>query len=330
MTSIVFNIYFIKSTNGLFYYGIDTAKSLKIPPIKILVRRALAKAAVAQFPNSRIVACNLFTFIYEIFLAWRADNLIYTPSSHPLPFLSKQMVVLHDTYPFLSWKGCLKKWLFVASAHTSTCLLAYINHADGLNFYQSHGFDSSRLVFAPNRFPGKLTQYRSKRTPNETRLIIGLVGTDSSKKNYVKLFETVRKYGYADQIVFRVFGHGNEYIISLQNAFTDLVVCTIDSDTVDMPSFLASVDVVVSIAQNEGFGRPIASALESGVPCYLIDNPIFREFFEGGAVFSQDVFSLVTSLLQAWRFNKLEANHFVPRAELLNAFDASIERIEGV
>lgn len=330
MSNIILNLYHIKNTNGLFYYGVDTAKLLKKPPIKILVRRALKKAAAAKFLNSEIVVCNLLTFIYQILLAWYADNLIYTPSSHPLPFINKQIVVLHDTYPFLSWKGYLKKCLFLASAYTSKCLLAYINQAEGLRFYQNYGFNPSRLLFAPNRFPGKITQYCSARPPNQKRLMIGLVGTDSSKKNYATLFTEARKSGCGDQVVFLVFGHVNEYISNLQITFNDLIIDIIDSDAVDMSNFLASVDVVVSVAQNEGFGRPIASALESGVPCYLIENQIFREFFQGGAVFSPDVTTLFLSLLQVWHFGKLECVDFVPKAELINAFEASVKIIESI
>ena len=209
------------------------------------------------------------------------------------------MLVLHDTYPFKGGIGRVKERLFVVSALTSRCLLAYINTADGLAFYRQHGFDPNRLVFAPNRFPGVVAEHHSKRPAGEPRLIIGLVGTDSPKKNYPALLSAIQRLGKSQDVVFEVYGHATDYFRTLLNGFPDLVIRLVESDRVSISDFLAGVDVLVSVATNEGFGRPIAGALQSGVPCYLIDNPVFREFFDGAAYFSLNVDTLVTKLFEA-------------------------------
>ena len=330
MSKLVFNIFFIKSTNGLYYYGLDTVLSLNKPLLTVLVRPSLVNIVRDALPGARIVSCNFLTFSYEIFTAWRSDTLIYTPSSHPLPFINNQIVVLHDTYPFTSWKGWVKKILFIASACSSNCLLSFINRADSLRFYVKHGFDSKRLIYSPNRFTGKITQYRSLRSQADNRLIVGLVGTESSKKKYENIFQVVERYGYSSNVKFLIFGHLNFYIMELKSQFTSLDISIVDSDTVKMADFLGSVDAIVSIAKSEGFGRPIASALESGIPCYLIENKIFREFFEGGAFFSSDVFSLIKSLFHDWTFNGLKSVNFEPNEDLKISFNNSINRIDRI
>jgi glycosyltransferase involved in cell wall biosynthesis len=239
------------------------------------------------------------------------------------------MLVLHDTYPFKGGIGSVKERLFVVSALTSRCLLAYINTADGLAFYRQHGFDPNRLVFAPNRFPGAIAEPHSKRPPGESRLIVGLVGTDSPKKNYPALLSEIRRLGRSQDVVFAVYGHATGYFRSLLNDFPDLVIRLVESDRSSIPDFLGGVDVLVSVATNEGFGRPIAGALQSGVPCYLIDNPVFREFFDGAACFSPDVDTLVTRLFEA----RLSADgparvSFAPPAAAVAAFAAAAGKLE--
>lgn len=325
--NIIFNLFFIKSKNGLYYYALDIYANLRTAPKIVLVRGDLEVSARNDFPNSHIIVCNLFQFIIEAFLAWKSDIYIFTPSSHPLPFISKQMVVLHDTYPFLFWKGFLKKWLFITSARTSMCSLAHINIADGFEFYKKYNFELSRLVFFPNKFTGEIATYQSERSPNQRKLIVGLVGTDSSKKNYSDLFQAVRNEGAAEKIVFEIFGHLNDYIRNLHKKFPDIDVNVNDSDSINMSHFLASVDAVVSVAINEGFGRPIASALESGIPCYLIDNLIFREFFESGAIFSADTRTLLKTILIDWESNNLKQIYFNPKKELTLAFTSALKTL---
>ena len=71
-----------------------------------------------------------------------------------------------------------------------------------------------------------------------------------------------------------------------------------ESDRVGLDEFMAGIDVLVSVAELEGFGRPIAAAMQSGIPCYLLRKPVFLEFFDG-AHFFDDVTGLVGGLHKA-------------------------------
>jgi len=327
---LVVNLANIKNTNGLFYYGVDYIKALRNPPDRILVRPALLQALSDQCPNVRSIPCSAFRYLVELLRAVCSGKTIYTPSSHPLPFVSRQLVVLHDTYPFQGRLGRLKRWLFLVSAHSSSCLLAYINTADGLVFYRKHGFDGKRLVFAPNLFPKAMAGLKSQRPPAETRLIVGLVGTDSTKKNYGSLFSEIRASERADNVLFSVYGHPTEYFRGVQAEFPELDIQLIRSDAVAMLDFLAGVDVLVSVAENEGFGRPIACALQSGVPCFLIDNSVFREFFEGGAQYSTSIRTLITDLFESWSNSGLPRVSFDPPPTVIAAFTHVAEILDKI
>lgn len=326
---LVVNLTNIKNTNGLFYYGIDYIQALASPPDCILVRPALAQTLSGHCPSVRIIACSALRYLLELLKAAWSGKTIYTPSSHPLPFLSRQIVVLHDTYPFQGRLGRLKERLFVLSAYSSHCLLAYINITEGLAFYHKHGFDETRLVFAPNRFPNPAFGLISKRPAAECRIIVGLVGTDSPKKNYEALFSEIRTSGRVDSVLFSVYGHTTEYFRSVLAEFPDLDIQLIKSDTEAMVGFLAGVDVLVSVAESEGFGRPIAYATQSGIPCFLIDNPVFREFFDGGAHFSPNIKALVETLFGASLKSGLPKVRFQPSPSVIAAFARVVEMLNN-
>jgi glycosyltransferase involved in cell wall biosynthesis len=327
---ILVNLFNIKNTNGLFYYGIDYIKTFRKMPDRVLVRPVLFQAISEMCSGVRIVPCTFFSAWVELLKAALSGKTIYTPTSHPLPFVNRQVVVLHDTYPFAGRLGWLKARLFLLSARTSRCLLAYINVTDGLAFYRRHGFDENRLVFAPNRFSGAIARHRSMRPEGERRLIVGLVGTDSPKKNYAALFSAVRASAKSHDVVFAVYGHATEYFRSLQANFSDLAIQLIESDHSALSVYLAGLDVLVSVAANEGFGRPIASALESGVPCFLLEYPVFREFFGEGARFFGDTSSLVSALFEAWSRHDLIEVSYQPPATIVAAFATAAGRLEDL
>lgn len=327
---LIVNLFNIKNTNGLFYYGVDFAKEAVGNVRRVLVRPQLKTATEKAFPNAQVISCGFDRFVWEIMQAWLRGWFIYTPSSHPLPFIRRQMVVLHDTYPFMGRAGKIKEALFVLAAKTSRCLLAYINHADGLAFYRQQGFAAQRLVFAPNRFPGPCAAYGEKRNQAESRLIVGLVGTDSPKKNYAQLFAALRECHGLQAVLFLIYGHETAYLAGVRDEFPDAGIDLVKSDAVTMPDFLASIDVLVSAAKNEGFGRPIASALQSGIPCFLLDNPVFREFFDGGANFYPELSGLVDALLDARASGALHAIEFQPPTPVVDAFSQATQKLRSL
>lgn len=294
---IVVNFYHIKSANGLFYYGLDYIRE-NISLIRlVIVRPSLKFALLKSVPGIKAVACTLCGYLREVSLStWRRD-LLYTPTSHPLPGVNRQMIVLHDAYPFeMGPKALLKRLLFRISLSMSRCWVGYINRSDAKSFLERNGIAEGRMIFAPNRFPDAGRYVADQRAPSPMARV-GLMGTDSAKKNYDLLFCAVQRAGLSASLVFRVYGHETEYFSQICTQFPDLNIVLVKSDDDPIEVFFAEIDVLASAAEHEGFGRPIAAALLSEIPVELLDRPVFREFFSGGARFHLDLDELVKALL---------------------------------
>lgn len=293
---IVANFFHLKNTNGLYYYGVDYLQELRGSLRKILVRESMLTSAQRSFPSCEIVVCTAVTVVVEVIKAARRGDFIYVPSSHPMPFVSNQLVVVHDIYPMLGKVGRIKKLLLQISLVSSNSRVGYINHSVMREFCESLGIDKSRLIFAPNRFPdapaGAVAPLQ-----NSMRTIVGLFGTDSSKKNYAQLFAALAATGASGRVGFRLYGHRTPYYEDLIAEFPDIHAELVESDTSNIPEFFGSVDLIVSVADHEGFGRPIAAALLAGVPTLLMARPVFLEFFQGGAEFAADVDAVAAAMV---------------------------------
>jgi glycosyltransferase involved in cell wall biosynthesis len=293
---ITANFFHIKSTNGLFFYGIDYLREHLDLVRVVLVRPALEQAIRGQLTGTTVTVCSPGRYIKEVAKAsWRGD-LLFTPTSHPLPGIHRQWIVLHDAYPFqVGPKSGLKHRLLRWSLRMSCCHVGYINRSDALPFVASLGVSPQRMIFAPNRFPTP-----AKRTVRPASAdgvtFVGLLGTDSAKKNYDRLFAAVLRGGIQHRLAFRVYGHDTPYIRDIRAAFPELHIELARSDDESLDTFMSHVDVLTSAAEQEGFGRPIASALLAGMPVHLLDRPVFREFFSGGAQFHTDVDTLACAL----------------------------------
>lgn len=293
---IVANFYHLKNTNGLFYYGVDYLHENIAAVRKILVRPALQAAAARAFPGAEVQACSLGQYCREILAARRRADFIYTPTSHPLPFLSRQMVVVHDVYPFLGRVGKIKALLLRMSLATSHCKIGYINHSDARSFALRIGARQGRTLFAPNKFPQRPAG-GVHREAQGGAFTVGLFGTDSGKKNYAGLFQSYLAHPQRPPLRFAAYGHRTPYFEALLKAYPQVEVELVESDACSMAGFLARVDLVVSVADHEGFGRPIATALLSGVPCLLAQRPVFAEFFAGGAQLVPDIPEVVDAMI---------------------------------
>ena len=293
---VIVNFYNLKNTNGLYYYALDYIKNNQAAIVKVLVRPKVAASVRAQFPGLCVVECNLASFISEVLMGWMKGVFFYTPTPHPLPFISRQLIVLHDPYPFFGSLGKLKRFLLRLSLSTSRCLVGHINRSDAKDFITAVGVPDERQVFAPNIFPEVSGRRHQRRSSYAPRLKVGLVGTDSPKKNYEGLFGETMKAGHADRFEFRIYGHKTPYLDGLNASFGAISQELVESDRSTLEDFLNSVDVVVSVAMNEGFGRPLAAALTAGVPCFLLEARVFREFFDGSAQFGSSIEEIVSML----------------------------------
>jgi len=317
---IIANLYNIKATNGLFYYAADYLLDNKKKIKKVLVRREMFESARVIFPDLDVLECSLYRMMKEAFLGAISGDFLYTPTSHPLPFISRQLIVLHDTYPFNGTKGKLKKFLFQVSLATSNCKAAYINRTDGLRFLRKIGVQNDRLVFAPNKYPNLSFLSDFPRRSLGTKLTVGLVGTDSAKKNYDKLFNAVLNAN-ASNLQFLMYGHQSPYFLKIREDFPSISIDLISSDSVKLESFLCTIDLLVSVADQEGFGRPIASALLMGVPTILKDCGVFREFFDSGAKFCVSVEDVTTEMVKLANFEtELNRPKYIPPNAIVEAY----------
>lgn len=317
---LVANFYHLKNTNGLFYYGVDyICADLKILR-KVLVRPALKDAARRFFPNVEITVCDPFRLIIEIFQVAARGDFLYTPSSHPLPFLSNQMVVVHDVFPFLGWMGRFKRILLCLSLFSSQCRVGYINNSEARPFVRSLGVKACRQIFAPNKFPSSLKWVRKQRVDRDARVTVGLLGTDSAKKNYPVLFDALSAAGKSDFVNFVLYGHPTQYYQELVRKYPQIDARLLESDRYSIDEFFSQINIIVSVADNEGFGRPIAAALLAGVPCLLLDRPVFLEFFQEAAQFSQNIDALIEKIIDFHVDPKNDPIVYVPPLSIVSAY----------
>ncbi|CAM4208569.1 glycosyltransferase [Roseateles saccharophilus] len=327
---IVGNLFNIKATNGLFYYAVDYLSQTEGLIRKILVHPALLGATQIALPQCEVKACSLPRMLWEaLAAAWRGD-VVFTPTSHPLAGLSNQWVVVHDAYPFSTGpKAKLKTRLLRWSLSLSRCRVGFINTSEALSFVLSLGVEPHRLVFAPNKFP-RITNSRSRPTRTASQpLLIGLVGSDSPKKNYENLFSEVIAAGATKNLRFLIYGHRTSYFEMVTSKYPNISVELIESDSASLTDFFSRIDLLASVADQEGFGRPIAAALLEGVPCFLLTRPVFKEFFEPGAIFFESESSLVHALNAQQSNWALASPVYAPPAKVVQAYDDAIRQLRA-
>lgn len=325
---IVANFYHLKNTNGLFYYGVDYLSEDPSKVRRVLVRPAMQKAASLAFPGLEVVSCSFVRLCLEVAGAVARGDFIYAPSSHPLPFISRQMVVVHDVFPFFGTKGKIKEVLLRLSLATSGCRVGYINNSDARAFVRRIGVSNKKELFAPNKFPTPM-QPSSRPARQGDRLVVGLFGTDSAKKNYAGLFTALQSREGENKVCFLAYGHRTPYYDDLVQRFPGIALELVESDKYSLSGFLNKVDVIVSVADHEGFGRPIAAALLANVPCLLVQRPVFVEFFRGGARFSVDIPGVADCMLALAASTEPQSVSYSPPAEALDGYRKAVAYLQS-
>lgn len=288
---MIVNFTFLNSKNGMFYYAQDYIESTKCCAVEVVGDCNLRTDFYTKVKNSCIIYYNA---IFK-------SSFIYTPTIHPMPFINNQLVVCHDSYPFKGFKGRIKRTLLNLALKTSSCKVAYINRGDSKSFVDSLSLEESRKVFLPNLIkPSDMNSVRNKPAQTEGFINIALIGTDSDKKRYEVLFESVLKCEkeIKSRVKFHLFGGYTQYcdyLIKKYNAKLNLSWCNPKDQ--ELSEFLRASNVLISIARGEGFGRPISFSLQLGLPTMLIDDPTFVEFFGQVAYIYSSEESLVDSII---------------------------------
>ncbi|MBW6526751.1 hypothetical protein KZ813_07870 [Sphingomonas sp. RHCKR7] len=299
---MLINLSFIRTTNGLFYFALDYIEALRDVTSVILVRTAEQAAVLDRRGFSAVT--RLAGPVAAGCAVWRASRrgeMTFTPSPHPIPGCGKQLVVVHDTYPFEGRTGAVKTGLFALAMRSARAHAGYINRSDALAFLQRCGVPATRRHATPNLVPTEQVTSRRGALAVPARPAIGLFGTDSSKKNYAALFTALAALPDAARLRLLLYGQPNPYVDGLVAAFPTLSIVVCDSRAHELTSFIGAIDILASAASREGFSRPAALALAAGVPCWLVEAAVFREFYGEAAIFYADVNALADALVSALR-----------------------------
>lgn len=290
---VIVNFWHLKNTNGMYWYALDYVRELKNVD-GIFARKGALVRLEQDLPSITVHRLTSLQYLFAYLqLLFSSRYFLYTPTPHPLPFLRKQMVVFHDPYPFLKGLGHIKRWLFFMAGFSAGCTVGVINRSVAERFV-SPLRKRCNIVFAPNRIAEPLSLSPKKSSENKP-LIVGLLGADSPKKRYEVLFEALRLVE-GSNIRFKVYGHSTPYWTSVRRAYPDVPAELLPSDQVGLKDFFEQVDCLVSVSKGEGFSRLIALAVVSGMPVFLIDDPVYREFYSGVSVLFESEFSLLEQL----------------------------------
>lgn len=336
------NLWHIKQTNGLYYYALDYLRAIE-PRVPVLVRPTLLEATRRALPKHDVLAVGAGGLVARLIGAALRGRWVYTPTSHPFPLLSRQLIVIHDDYPFLGSFGALKRKVFHTLLAMSRCHVGHINHSTAMRAIPDLVPDLRRW-YVPNLGPLDQDIDALKRLRlawpaagrgDDEKLRVGLFGTDSRKKRYEVLFDAVRSAGLSDRLYFAVYGHQTPYLDELTAAFPDLSIALVQSSTTPMDAFLVEADCVVSVAEHEGFGRPVALALAAGLPCFLLRSPVFQEFFGSSVPLYASVEALVSALAAAGQAPSMPgasdlAISFVELPRIRAAFDEAAAQLSCI
>ncbi|SEK57383.1 hypothetical protein SAMN05216359_102251 [Roseateles sp. YR242] len=301
---MIANLWMLKAPNGMFWYALDYIRALDRPML-VLVRPSLMEMASLQLAGTQmqVKAVGLVGLLRYAALAAARGELVYCPTPHPLPYIKRQVVTFHDAYPFEGRNGARKLQLLLWGLRTSGCQVAYINQSMAKPYLSAQGIPADRLIYAPNMPPPAYTgASRSDTRGNAVgqkpgaAIRLAAFGTDSEKKRYPELLHALQQPALRDAIELCLYGEENAYVGRLRSAYPQARLSVCSPTQHSLQDFLARSDAVIGIATNEGFGRPVATAIMQGIPCYLSASPTFREFFDGLAILSDDVNHLLAAV----------------------------------
>lgn len=266
----------------MFYFGRDYLDELSEKrSCRVIVKKGvLTKDDFSSHYN--LIEVSNFLYLLLVLYLIITNARIFCPTVHAIPLIRRQVSVLHDMYPFRSRRKLLllRFMLLISRGHVGG-----INRSVVLPFLEEV---RTRGFYMPNKI-ASFTRVGGLDRPSQKVIRVGLMGTDSEKKNYAALFEAAAAKQI--QLKFYLYGTHTYYAASLLSRFSrQVTIKLVSSDEVSLESFLScTVDIVVSVGVGEGFCRPVAMATMLGVQTVLIEDPVFREFYSGTSTFVSNV-----------------------------------------
>jgi len=297
MNRIYFNFWHIKDKNGMFYFLLDY-KTLLSNDFECIIVTRRGRFHPSDFSQtSCVLELGVTGYITFCFCAIFRKINIFSASIHAIPFIENQVVTFHDSYPF---RSSFKKFILFFMIKLSRCKIGTINESANVEFLQKLRLRYDFVL--PNVLPQIRANIQShKFSLRSGNLRVGLCGSDS-KKNYHKFFAQIdntidRGENNGRELTVMLFGIRTPYISHVMDRERNFQLKFFDSRDKSLSEFLMEdIDVLVSVARNEGFGRPIALAVLMQKPVLLLDDIVFREFYDGHACFYGSISDLVFGL----------------------------------
>lgn len=260
----------------MYWYAVDYLNEMNTQCSSVILNKKYFDKVPTELLNNDVFLLSFLGLFSHLFN--HKYRLIFTPTPHALPFFRRQVVVLHDSFPFIgTLTRRFKKVLLCISLFLSGAKIAVINKTAGADFARTLG-TFEQLYFFPNKID--ILKQKEGTEGHQVSIVsysVGLVGTDSSKKNYQEVFEVFK--GEKNNFSFFVYGQNNDYILSLKRRFPHINITLIDSDNVAPFEFINMVNALLSAAEYEGFGRLNFLALQMGKDLVLKQTEVNREIY---------------------------------------------------
>jgi glycosyltransferase involved in cell wall biosynthesis len=284
----------------MFYFGCDYLECITSLGTKTVVITRSGVLGKEDFPEGyTVVSLSFLAYFFYIVKARFRGWGIFSPTVHAVPFYPKQISILHDCYPFVEQGNRFKRIVLISMLFLGRGYIGGINRSSVLPFLRRRGF--RKIFYCPNKVTelssDKLADDLASSLSDDCPLRVGLVGTDSPKKRYELIVDSLTSE--MKRFEFVVFGTDTAYYreIAAKFASRGFSCCRIDSSAVDLDFYLEnSIDVLLSVAKGEGFCRPVAQAALANVPVFLLKDPVFVEFYCDTAVIKDSLPRLLYAL----------------------------------
>lgn len=277
----------MNSITGMTYYSLEYLRILKKNNYKLIFftsNEEVRKFYSEYFPDSEIINSKLIIiFLIKLIkkIIFRENFFIYTPTSHPIPFIRKQITTLHDTYVFENGlQGFLKDVLFKIAIYSSNSTVGFVNKTFSGRYLLKNGFKG---IYLPNLYNNLNSQWISNLNKEKSVYIqnnhikIALTGTSCLKKNHQNILSS--SISNNQKFVFYIYGCKTKYLNYLLDNYPLVNIKFVNSNEIKIEEFIKTIDILLIQNIYEGFCRPVVHALANKKIVLAPEAEIYREFY---------------------------------------------------